>query len=101
MKELAMQPNSATNLPGGFILPLLVLTLLAGLPTAVWLDLTNLSDAALHRQAADLNSVITSMRGYYASNVVGRVLASPWINSSGAQLRVHPGRHPDPSDAFA
>jgi adenylate cyclase len=72
MKELAMQPNSATNLPGGFILALLVLTLLAGLPTAVWLDLTNLSDAALHRQAADLNSVITSMRGYYASNVVGR-----------------------------
>jgi hypothetical protein len=50
MKELAMQPNSATNLPGGFILALLVLTLLAGLPTAVWLDLTNLSDAALHRQ---------------------------------------------------
>jgi signal transduction histidine kinase len=77
MKELAMQPNSATNLPGGFILALLVLTLLAGLPTAVWLDLTNLSDAALHRQAADLNSVITSMRGYYASNVVDRVLASP------------------------
>jgi hypothetical protein len=28
-KELAMQPNSATNLPGGFILALLVLTLLA------------------------------------------------------------------------
>jgi hypothetical protein len=47
MKELAMQPNGATNLPGGFILALLVLTLLAGLPTAVWLDLTNLSDAAL------------------------------------------------------
>ena len=33
--------------------------------------------ATLRRQANDLNSVITSVRGYYANNVVGRVLASP------------------------
>jgi signal transduction histidine kinase len=55
----------------------MVLALLAGLPVSAWLDLSNLSEAALRRQASDLNSVITSMRGYYASNVVGRVLASP------------------------
>jgi adenylate cyclase len=97
MKELAMQPNGATNLPGGFILALLVLTLLAGLPTAVWLDLTNLSDAALHRQAADLNSVITSMRGYYASNVVGRVLASPGSTQVAHNYESIPGAIPIPA----
>jgi adenylate cyclase len=56
---------------------LLVLVLLAGLPVAVWLELRNLTEQALLRQASDLNSVITSMRGYYANNVVSRVLASP------------------------
>jgi signal transduction histidine kinase len=54
----------------------LVVLLLAGLPLAIWLDLRDLTDAALRRQAADLNSVITSIRGYYATNVVGRILAS-------------------------
>ncbi len=85
----------------GLILSLLVVILLAGLPIAVWLDLSNLTDTALRRQAGDLNSVITSVRGYYASNVVGRVLASPGSTQVGAQLRVHPRRHPDPGDAFA
>src|SRR5204862_1543343 len=56
---------------------LLIAVLLAALPVAVWLDLTNLAEAALRRQATDLNSVISSVRGYYASNVVGRVLANP------------------------
>ena len=37
---------------------------LLALPLAVWLDLTNLAEAALRRQATDLNSVITSVRGY-------------------------------------
>jgi adenylate cyclase len=55
----------------------LILVLLLGLPLAVWLDLRNLTDTALRRQAADLNSVITSVRGFYASDVVGRVLAAP------------------------
>jgi hypothetical protein len=42
---------------------------LAGLPVAVWLDLRNLTEAALRCQAGDLNSVITSIRAYYARNV--------------------------------
>ena len=76
---------------------LLVLVLLAGLPVAVWLDLSNLTEAALRRQASDLNSVITSVRGYYARNVVARVLASP-----GATKVVHnyhdiPGAIPIPA----
>jgi hypothetical protein len=40
--------------------------LLLALPLAVWLDLAELSTTALRRQAADLNSVITSVRSYYA-----------------------------------
>jgi len=56
---------------------LLVVLLLAGLPVAVWLDLRNLSENALQVQARDLNSVITSVRTYYASNVVSRVLSVP------------------------
>ena len=55
---------------------LLIVLLLAGLPVAVWLDLTNLAEATLRRQAIDLNSVISSVRAYYGSNVVGRVLSN-------------------------
>jgi class 3 adenylate cyclase len=47
------------------------------LPVAVWLDLRDLSDEALHTQASSLSSVINDIRGYYASNVVGRVLEAP------------------------
>src|ERR1700756_1163920 len=58
------------------LLATLVITLLVALPFAVWLDLTSLAEARLRQQAADLNSVISSVRGHYATNVVGRVLAS-------------------------
>src|SRR5436190_4064384 len=54
-----------------------VLLLLIGLPLAVWLDLRNLAERSLLLQANNLNSVITSVRSYYATNVVARVLASP------------------------
>jgi signal transduction histidine kinase len=93
-----MERNSATSSPSrGFTLALLVIALLAGLPIAVWLDLRNLSDAALHRQAVDLNSVITSMRGYYASNVVGRVLASPGSTQVVHNYETIPGAIPIPA----
>ncbi len=62
----------------GFLLLLLVV-LLVGLPVAVWLDLTNFAETNLKRQASDLNSVISSVRGYYANNVVGRILAAPGV----------------------
>ncbi len=61
---------------GGRLLILLVAVMLAGLPLAVWLDISSLSRTALSRQAEDLSSVITGIRGYYASNVVGRILAA-------------------------
>jgi len=59
----------------GLLLALLVLGLLAGLPAAVWLDLRSLSEHALRRQASDLNSLVSSVRSYYADNVVRRILA--------------------------
>ena len=81
----------------GLVLALLVIVLLAGLPIAVWLDLSSLSDAALRRQAADLNSVISSIRGYYASNVVSRVLASPGSGVVTHNYMAIPGAIPIPA----
>jgi signal transduction histidine kinase/CheY-like chemotaxis protein len=71
-----MKSNSSvlSRLRGWTAIPLVVV-LLAGLPLAVWLDLRTLSENILHRQAVDLNSVITSVRTYYATNVVARVLS--------------------------
>src|SRR6516165_9827924 len=43
----------------------------------MWLDLTNLADTSLNRQASDLDSIISSVREYYATNVVSRILAAP------------------------
>lgn len=62
------------SLPG-WVIATGVLLLLAGLPLAAWLDLRNLAEGSLRLQASDLNSVITSVRSYYAKNVVARVLA--------------------------
>ena len=53
-----------------------VLCGLLALPLAVWFDLRNLSDESLHRQASTFNSVISSVRSYYAENIVGRVNGS-------------------------
>jgi adenylate cyclase len=78
-----VEPRLMTFLAGAtarsrsWALILIVVTLLAGLPIAVWLDLHALAETALRIQAGDLNSIISSVRGYYAANVVGRVLESP------------------------
>ena len=69
--------KNAATAKMGFVFVLLVLLLLIGLPIAVWLDLRSLADSNLRRQASDMNSIITSVRGYYANNVVGRILAAP------------------------
>jgi len=74
----------------------LVLLLLAGLPLAVWLDLRNLSDRALRLQASDLNSIITSVRAYYATNVVARVLATSGHSEVAHNYQSIPGAIPSP-----
>ncbi|MDM9620346.1 adenylate/guanylate cyclase domain-containing protein [Rhizobium sp. S96] len=60
----------------GYFISFMILAMLAGLPIAVWMDVSTLSQGALKRQAEDMSSLITSIRSYYASNVVGRILAA-------------------------
>jgi len=93
-----MVGNTAMSLrPHGFIFSLVMVAQMAGLPIAVWWDLSSLSEAALQRQASDLNSLITSVRGYYASNVVARVLASPGSTSVVHNYQTIPGAIPIPA----
>lgn len=75
----------------------LIALLLAALPIAVWLDLKNLAETALSRQASDLNSVVSSVRSYYASNVVGRVLAHPGETQVVHNYETIPGAIPIPA----
>ena len=49
---------------------------LLGLPLAVWLDLRGLSERLLRNQAHEISRIIDEMRGFYASDVVGRVLGA-------------------------
>ncbi len=81
----------------GLVLVLAVLLLLAGLPVAVWLDLTNLSEANLRRQASNLNSLMTSVRTYYANRIVARVLASPGTTQVTHEYESIPGAIPIPA----
>jgi adenylate cyclase len=76
---------------------LLVLLLLAALPLAVWLDLQHIARVALTRQADDLNGIITSIRGYYSTNVVARVLASPGHTRVIHDYETVPGAIPIPA----
>src|SRR5690242_8021625 len=87
----------AASRSGGWPLVLLVLLMLAGLPLAVWLDISNLSRTALERQAADLSSVITSIRSYYAQNVVARVLNAPDKVRAAHNYDAIPGAIPIPA----
>lgn len=81
----------------GMLLISVVFVLLVGLPLAVWLDLRNLSESALSRQAGDVNMVITSVRAFYANNVVGRVLASPGSTQVVHNYETIPGAIPIPA----
>src|SRR5436309_4882769 len=91
----AMLPRGARS--RGALLSFLVPVLLLALPLAVWLDLRSLSESALRRQASDLNSVITGIRGYYASHIVGRVLASPGSTQVLPNYEDVPGAIPIPA----
>jgi class 3 adenylate cyclase len=81
----------------GMLTGFLIAMLLAALPVVVWLDLVNLDDVALRRQASDLNSVVTSVREYYAANVVRRVLASPGTTQVAHNYQTIPGAIPIPA----
>jgi class 3 adenylate cyclase len=71
--------------------------LLLALPIVVWLDLSALDDAALRQQADNFNSVISSVRSYYADNVVGRILANPGTTKVVHNYEAIPGAIPIPA----
>lgn len=81
---------------GGVLIALVVL-LLTGLPFAVWLDLRSLTEAALRRQASDINSILTGVRTFYGTNVAGRVLASPGTTQVSHDYESIPGAIPIPA----
>ncbi|KQW20866.1 adenylate cyclase [Afipia sp. Root123D2] len=89
--------SSGQSKSSGVLLGLMIAALLVLLPVAVWLDLTNLADASLRRQASDLNSVITSVRGYYGANVVKRILDHPGSTQVVHNYEDIPGAIPIPA----
>ncbi|MBX3570629.1 MAG: adenylate/guanylate cyclase domain-containing protein, partial [Rhizobiaceae bacterium] len=54
-----------------------VLLLVVTLPIAVMLDLRDLTEQVSRRQANDISKIINDIRGYYANEVVARVLQAP------------------------
>jgi adenylate cyclase len=94
MKSIFAKDVTSSSFVKGLLLISLLLT---GLPLAVWLDLTNLAETNLRRQAVDLNSVISSVRGYYASNVVGRILAADGRTRVAHNYENIPGAIPIPA----
>lgn len=92
-----MESKTPRDMRSSALAGFLIALLLVALPVAVWLDLTNLADAALRRQASDLNSVVSSVRSYYASNVVGRVLAHPEATQVVHNYEAVPGAIPIPA----
>src|SRR5688572_11279076 len=70
-RDYREQPTGRTR-----TLFVIVALLLAALPLAVWLDLRDLTERTSRRQALDIGTIITQIRGFYATDVVGRILAA-------------------------
>jgi adenylate cyclase len=80
--------------------PLLILVaflLLVGLPVAVWFDMHEVTQAGLRRQASDLDAMFTSVRSYYANNIVANVQASPGSTQVSHDYQAIPGAIPIPA----
>jgi class 3 adenylate cyclase len=74
------QRASAGQRSYGSLVIALVILLLLGLPVAAWFDMRDLSENILRRQSNEISRIIDDMRGYYASDVVGRVMAQHVAN---------------------
>jgi class 3 adenylate cyclase len=98
MASTKTEPGRAPRLGGSIPLMIaVVVLLLAGLPLAVWLDLRALSERALHRQAAELDAAITSIRNFYSHDVVARVKSIPTATQVSADYLAIPGAIPIPA----
>lgn len=69
-----LREGGATSRRNSLLLVVAFFLGIIGLPVAAWLDLRALSDTTLTTQADDMGRVIDIMRGFYSSDVVGRVL---------------------------
>jgi class 3 adenylate cyclase len=74
-----------------------VVLLLVGLPLAVWLDLRSITQEILSRQAHDLNTVVSGIRSFYSSDVVGRVLDAHGRTEVTSNYESVPGGIPIPA----
>jgi adenylate cyclase len=81
----------------GWVSVALVIALLAGLPLAVWFDLRSVTQVALTRQVTDLNAVLSGVRDFYSTDVVGRVLAAHAATLVTSDFENHPGAIPIPA----
>ncbi|PAP96870.1 adenylate/guanylate cyclase domain-containing protein [Mesorhizobium wenxiniae] len=70
---------------------------LIGLPVAAWLDLRDLSERMLRTQASEISRIIDEMRGFYGSEVVGRVLQADDAVTATHNYRDVPGAIPIPA----
>lgn len=78
------------------LLGVVALALIA-LPVAVWFDLNDISTRTLRSEANELNTVISSIRDYYAHEVVGRVLSIETATKVLPNYREVPGAIPIPA----
>jgi adenylate cyclase len=76
---------------------LLLAIVLGGLPLAVWLDLRNIAEHGLRAQADAFTSMVGAIRGYYSTNVVGRVAANHGVTQALPNYADVPGAIPIPA----
>ena len=82
------------------IIPILAVLVVAGLfmlPIAVWLDMRSLSERMLRLHADDTGRVIDTMRAFYASDVVGRVIHANTTVTATHTYKNTPGAIPIPA----
>jgi adenylate cyclase len=91
-EQVTRQPRTL----GPLLVSAVVLGLL-GLPFAVWLDLRGLSERMLQVQARETSRIIDDMRGFYATDVVGRVLSAEGSVSATHNYRSVSGGIPIPA----
>jgi adenylate cyclase len=96
MKEFGEGVAGRWQALGPLLIAAVVLGLI-GLPVAVWLDLRDLSERMLRTQASEISRIIDDMRGYYGSDVVGRVLQASGPVTATHNYRDVPGGIPIPA----
>ncbi len=75
MSEKGTSKGGTTSIPVS-VVAILVLIGLVGMPVAALLDMRALSENLLRRQGGEISRIIDDMRTFYATDVVGRVMAA-------------------------